>query len=173
MSFSYPFFPPVIIFLYCIWTRCLFKLLDFPHSESMHTTDLFLEPFEPYILEKNFYPGASVAEGTAHRNVCCDLKCAKPEVNKSMRGFDFSFKALSIPVMFRSVGNVNNLWSPDVWNIFWGLTQLIYNSDKKYHRKFYTVKRYRHDWTSPVTQTRFLRADSCHWSIWWYSSILF
>lgn len=48
-----------------------------------------------------------MAEGRVYRNVCSDLKCAKPEVNTCR--FDFSSKALSVAVMFRSVETVNKL----------------------------------------------------------------
>lgn len=41
-----------------------------------------------------------------YRNVYSDLKYAKPEVNKSTCGFDFSFKVLPVLVTFRSVETV-------------------------------------------------------------------
>lgn len=149
------FFSPVIIFLTAFGLGVYSSFWIFLTLKARTLQIYFLSHLSHISWKTLLSRCQSVAEGTAHRNECSDLKCAKPEVNKSMCGFDFSFKALSIPVMFRSVENVNNLWSLYVWNIFWGLTHIIYNSVKEYHRKFSTPKRYRHDWTNPVIQTWF------------------
>lgn len=51
-----------------------------------------------------------MADQKKYRNVCSDLKYAKPEVNRSTYGFDFLFKAVSLPVTFRSVETIKKLW---------------------------------------------------------------
>lgn len=51
----------------------------------------------------------STTDQKTYKDVCSDLKYAKPEVNRSTCGFDFSFEALSVPVTFRSVETVKKL----------------------------------------------------------------
>lgn len=159
MRFFCWFFSPLIVFLHCIWSRCLLGCS-------------LLTPCMPYIyffgswaiwIGICFHPGARAWLKEHHIEMRVAIWNVPNQrlTEAHMCGFDFSFKAFSIPVMFISVKIVNELWSPDVWNFFRGPTRLLYNSFEKHHRKFYTLKRYRHDWANPVIWTWFFLASSC------------
>lgn len=146
-----------IIFLYCIWSRCLFNLLDLPHIYTLHPIYLFLRQLSHMTWYTLLTMCQSTAEGTAYRNVCSDLKCAKPEVNRSTRVDLISHLK---PFLFQSRLEVlKRSTNCDIWNFFWGLTQLLHNSFKKCRRRFYKPEGFGDD--LGMIWTWFLLASSC------------
>lgn len=93
--------------------------------------------------------------------MCSDLKYAKPEVNRSMYGFDFSFKAFYLPVTFRSVETIKKLWYLEL--LLGPNTLLSRNTIGNFIIiiiKLYIYEQLGDDWANPM-RAWFLLASSC------------
>lgn len=155
-------FTPQVIFPYSLWTRGLFSLRGLSHIHTILPVYLFLRKLEPYELLHAFnqMPGHGWSE-KKYRNVCSDLKYAKPEVNRSTYGFDFLFKAFSLPVTFRSVETIKKLWVLEL--LLGPNTILSRNTIGNFIIiiiKLHIYEQLGDDWANPM-RAWFLPASSC------------